>query len=1265
MDRHFYKMFLMLMFMVAVACRAVASASVAEAGDISADFTRLDWNELHIDSMLPRYTEVIPLESDYRLYDYRVTLEYPEYAPLTTAESAVAVRFDSLIGDHIAVHTHVGVQRKVGMLDVSFIPVIRREGKYHKLLSARITLTPVPKLVPVLKAKAVVSSAARYADHSVLSTGKWVKISVTEDGIYALTRTRLRRMGFSDPNKVRLFGYGGYRQNEVIRADTDYDDLQEIPLVKQDANTWLFWANGLVYWEGNTRIFNPYATRACYFLTEGGEPATLQTLPAVTPSLLTREITSFTDHILYEKDEYAWFSGGCNLYDGVNYASANSHTYSLKTIDSERGEQLTVAFTAAHLGTTAVQANVNGQDVATLSMGSTSKYVYATSDIRTVDVSKHSTGSTWTVRLTSTAGHDARLDYLALHYTRSIKVPDASGFVAFSASSSGKSPVTFVIKCTPDRTRLLRVDAPRVSSALVPMVGRDGNTAEATVADPTARYVAFDVTHSYPEPVYVGEVPNQDLHAADSLDMVIIIPASGKLQAEAQRLADAHAEYDGLRVGVFRADQIYNEFSSGTPDATAYRRFMKMLYDRAQTDADAPRYLLLMGDCAWDNRMLSTAWKSSSPDDYLLCYESDNSFSDIQCYVMEDYFGLLDDGEGANVQDEKSDLGIGRFPVTTRDEAKVMVDKCIRFMSQSNAGAWKNLIVMMGDDGDGNGHMEDADEVANRVRQANPAMEVHKVYWDAYQRVSTIKSNTYPDATKLLRQQMQDGALVMNYTGHGAPYTLSHEFVLQTEDFAGTRGTNLPLWVTAACDVMPFDGQAINIGEQAVLNPQGGALAFYGTTRTVFSSQNLRMNRFFMDYLFAFNSRGERWRLGDVVRLSKGNIISEGGDSGYKENKLHYALLGDPALTIAPRPHAVVLDSLAGVPLSASASVQLRAGQRVEVVGHVEDTAGARLSDFRGVLTSRLFDSQVSVTCLDNAGTGSPFTYIDRTSMLYEAEDSIRGGEFRMEFMVPVDISFSNESGRFVFYAIDHAGVREANGYCEQFTLGGMEDGLESDTIGPKVTAWLNFEDFQDGDVVNATPYFVAQIEDESGVNVSGAGVGHNLLLTVDGRADLTYNLNDYYVREFGDFTRGSVAFTLPSLEAGLHTLTFRAWDLLNNPSATTLTFRVNPSLKPEMLSLSASQNPAVSSTNFLVTYDLPGADCTFTLDVFDFAGHLLWSTTRTDSSPTGQYSIPWNLVTGSGGRLGTGIYFYRCRMQSGDSSYVSKTQKIVVINNK
>ena len=1227
------------------------------AEDLRGAFTVLDWNELRIDSVLPRYSEVIPLESDCRQYNYRVALEYPEYAPLTKHEAEVAQRFDSLIGEEIRVESHVGILRRQGMLDVSFVPVVRRQGRYQKLVSARLMITPQARR-SVRRAPAAADE--RYAAHSVLASGRWAKISITEDGMYRLTRAALRKMGFTNPAKVHLYGYGGHRLNELISGETDYDDLQEVPLYySSELDSWLFWGNGLVYWEGNTRIFNPYATRACYFLTETETGSGIERIEA--PAGDSRQtFATFTDHVLHEKDEFAWFTGGRNLYENANFASAGTRSYQLQTLSSDGDERLTVAFTAGAQSTTTLRVNVNGTDQTDMSLAPLGKYIYGTGATNTFNVaSLRSADQKWNIRLASTAGNDARLDYLALHYTRRI-VP-SSGYVAFSHAGSGIA--TFQIDA-PQNHEVMRIGQPGSPAVLLETSYAEGVGLTLKVDDPTRRYVCFNPAQSFPQPTFEGIIENQDLHALDSLDMVIIIPTSGKLQAQAERLAEAHRLYDQLRVGIVRADQVYNEFSSGTPDATAYRRLMKMLYDRAATHpADAPRYLLLFGDCAWDNRMLSTAWRNHTPDDYLLCFESENSFSDTRCYVMEDYFGLLDDGEGGSLLRDKTDLGVGRFPVTTEAEAGVMVDKCLNFMSLRNAEAWKNVVSMLGDDGDENEHMRYADDVAQRIAKDNPEMEVRKVMWDAYKRISSIRNNGYPEITSLLYKQESEGVLVMNYTGHGSAMGMSHEYVLTIDDFRQFTGSNLPLWVTAACDIMPFDGAAENVGELAVLSPIGGALAFYGTTRTVYAGQNLQMNRYFMNYLFGRDAQGRRYRVGDAVCLSKNAIIKGGLEGGNEENKLHYALLGDPALTFGAPCERVVLDSINGA-LLGEQSVALHAGQKVRLSGHIDGADGEMLADFQGTLTTRLFDSERTITCLNNAGATSAFQYVDRGNALYTARDSVRDGRFSLDFVIPVDINYSDQTGRLVFYAVSTESLTEANGYCEQFTLGDAE-GPADDQEGPAIYAWLNDEDFQNGDAVNSEPFFVAMLEDENGVSASGNGVGHDLQLTIDGRADLTYNLNEYYQADFGDFTRGALSFSIPSLEAGPHQLTFRAWDVLNNTSSTTLDFVVNPSLKPQVLQFVASPNPAVTSTTFLVTHDRPGATCTFTIDVFDFAGRRLWSHTERGSSAGSTYRIPWNLTAQAGGRLGSGIYLCRCQMQCDGSKRVSKTQKIVVLNNK
>lgn len=1217
------------------------------------DITTLNWEELKIDSVLPVYTEVVPLQTDYSLYEYSVGIEYPEYAPLTAKETEVVLKYDSLIHESIDVESYVGISRGEGLLDIAFVPIIRRGNTYLKLISAQIAIISTPKR----QIRRAPAKNERYTAHSKLQSGRWVKISITNDGMYRLTRSALKNMGFSNPSKVHLYGYGGHLQNEVLFNGQEYDDMVEVPLYysqKQDA--WLFWGNGLIHWDGDTRVVNFYANEACYFLTEEADDAASIETEAAFTGAYSGAITTFTDHVLYEKDEYAWYHGGRSLFENINYANSNSHSYSLQPIDLEKALKLTVAFSASNKTKTEMTTYVNGTPMGTMSLPQTEIYIYGTATTAVYDLSKLEKTSTWNVRLTSTAGQNARLDYLSLSYERKLK--PSSGYVAFKPNSNTSS----VYQIDGAGLKVMRVGCPGDPAMLIGSV-QNNNATYVKLPGGTRQYVAFDEGYSFPEPKVVGTIQNQDLHALDSLDMVIIVPTSGKLLEQAQRLVDAHKQYDGLRCVIVRADQIYNEFSSGTPDATAYRRLMKMLYDKVEDKDDAPKYLLLFGDAAWDNRMVSINWRNYSPNDYLLCYPSENSFSDTKSYVMEDYFGLLDDGEASDVLRAKPDLGVGRFPVTSVADAKIMVDKTITYLSRENAGSWKNLVYLLGDDGDQNQHMDYADRVAELIKTNNPEMEVRKIMWDAYKLESTASNLSYPTCTQDIKRAMKEGAAIFNYVGHAATYGFSHEFVMRISDFAEATGNNLPLWVTAACDVMPFDGQVENIGETAVLNPNGGALAFYGTARTVYATQNLYMNNYLMQYLFAKDAKGRKYKIGDAIRLAKNAIVTANMESGYRENKLQYALLGDPTLEFGTPLQKVVLDSINGTNLASSTVVPLKAGQRVRLSGHLADSKGTLKTDFTGTMTARMYDNEETIVCHNNQGANKAFTFKDRTG-IYTCQDSVVNGKFSVDFVIPVDINNSNEVGRFAFYAINNERTQEANGYNERFLLGGMEE-MGTDTEGPAIMAGLNSEEFENGGVVNSTPYFVAKLEDESGINYSGNGIGHDLILCVDNDANKTYTLNSNYVQEFGDFTRGTVSYVLPELEKGPHTLTFRAWDVFNNTNAVSLDFVVDPQMAPNIFSLACSQNPARTSTNFLISYDMAGADCTFTLEVFDFAGRRVWFHQEQGSSSSGLYTIPWNLCTNAGAKLFTGVYLYRCQMSCGDSKKVSKTQKIIVLNNK
>ena len=767
------------------------------------------------------------------------------------------------------------------------------------------------------------------------------------------------------------------------------------------------------------------------------------------------------------------------------------------------------------------------------------------------------------------------------------------------------------------------------------------------------------LTAKYPTPEYLYHITNQDHHADAAADMVIIIPTSQKLLKQAQRLAAFHEQHDSLRVRIVPADELFNEFSSGTPDANAYRRYLKMLYDRAETDSDMPRFLLLFGDCVWDNRMLTSDCATLNPDDYLLCYESENSFNEIRCFIDDGFFCLLDDGEGVDqLRSDKLDMAVGRFPVVTEEDAKAMVDKTIGYVENKNAGAWQNTLVFMGDDGNGNLHMNDVNDAANDIAARYPGYQVKKVMWDAYEGVSTSTGNTYPDVSALLKQQQQAGALIMDYGGHGRADQISHERVLTLADFESFTNSNLPLWVTASCDILPFDGTTPTIGETAVTSSKGGAVAFFGTTRTVYSNYNKSINMAFLRYVLSI-ADGKPMTLGEAQRLAKNQMITTRQDTTV--NKLQYSLLGDPAISLHLPTLSVVIDSINGAKPSANAPVTLKAGSVARVAGHVESQ-----QPFNGVMTALVRDSRELVTCRLNKSSEAktPFTYYDRTNTLFNGADSIRNGRFSFSFVVPKDINYSDGKGLINIHAVSSDHTLEAHGAEENFLVGGSEDS-DLDSLGPKIYCYLNTPQFENGGNVNATPYFVAQLSDADGINAAGNGVGHDLQLIVDGSPSMTYKLNDYFAYDFGTYQSGSVCYSLPELEPGRHTLLFRAWDVLNNSTSATLDFNVVKGLQPTIYSVDVSQNPASTSTTFIISHDFNGSNVDVKIDVFDTSGRMLWSHSESGVSASGAYTVDWDLCQDGGGRLQTGVYLYRVRVSCDGSSEASKAKKLVVINNK
>ncbi|MCD8202817.1 MAG: type IX secretion system sortase PorU [Prevotella sp.] len=1162
-------------------------------------FFNLTADEVRIDSLLPYFTYSVPLGQNWTDSVYTVKIIYPEFLKMSNADSA---RYDKITDkeppEMPEIETNTVVERKKGFLEISFVPLVMRDKKYMKLVSFMLqiesTARPYPAQVKGTGTRAT-SASERYAEHSILAEGTWAKIRVPSTGIYQITESLIKKAGFSNLDKVKIYGYGGALQNETLTAADliEYDDLKEVATCTVDGKR-LFHAQGPVSWNTNTatkRTRNPYSDYGYYLITENDDEP------------LTVDSTTFVDsfypsaddyHAIHEIDNYAWYQGGRNLFEDspVNLGSSKSYTIDLPSGAADYGV-LSIGTTAGLASS--VQISVNDSVVGTqnITLGSYDNGNETESTYRIYNFKASNT-----VTITPTSGGPVRLDYISLYENNPKPRPTLAG-------------------------------------------------------------------KSYDAPEYVYNITNQDHHADGPVDMVIIIPTSGKLLAQAERIKELHEQKDSMTVRIVPADELFNEFSSATPDANAYRRYLKMLYDRAETEDEMPSYLFLFGDCVWDNRMNTTDCKNLDPDDFLLCLESENSFSSTDCYVDDGFFTNLDDGEGGTPKTDKGDIAVGRFPARDADQAQILVDKTINYVKNENAGSWQNIIMCMGDDGNENQHMKDAEEMASLIESINPSLYVKRVMWDSYNRVTTSTGNSYPDVSKLIKEQQNNGALIMNYNGHGRADQISHEIVLTLSDFEQFTNKNLPLWITASCDIMPFDMQEDNIGEEALLNANGGAVAFYGTARTVYVDRNRYINKAFLNALLTPSDDGKYITLGEAQRIAKNNLITTATDVTL--NKLQYALLGDPALVLNIPKQSAVIDSINGVAVaSASDLPSLKAGSKVTLKGHINNDDSIIDTSFNGTATIVVRDSKNEVVCRLNDtssdGASTAFTYYDRINTIYSGSNNVTDGEFSLSFAVPMDISYSNESGLINVFAVNTETYETVNGYNEDFTVGGTEK-VNNDSIGPSIYCYLNSPSFTNGDNVNPTPYFVAEVTDNDGINAAGSGIGHDMMLIIDGDANMTYNLNDNFTFDFGSYTKGSTFYSIPELSLGAHTLKFRAWDILNNCSTAELSFNIVNALKPDYISISCSSNPATTNTTFIINHDRAGSDIDIQIDVFDISGRPLWSHEENGTASSSSYTVDWDLKGNNGEQLETGVYIYRVRISSDGSQAVSKAQKLVIIN--
>lgn len=1105
------------------------------------------------------------------------------------------------------------------------------------------------------------AEGSQYASNSVLSSGKWVKVRVAEDGIYKLTTTDLAKMGFSNLENVAVYGYGGWPLDEDF--STPYiDDLPEVA-VWRGSDYLLFYGKGARKWEYSLssgcfeHTNNPYSNYGYYFVTEKETAGrTMEKVASVEGATL--QVTTFDDYVLHEQELVSVNNSGRELYgESFETTLSRDFTVSVPGITNEDG-MVSLSFIARPTGTAGkVTMSVDGNQLISSRITTVSDSYVKAKAVNQVAAWKSDKEESVKVTIQyNTTGHEnVRLDYFRLQMKRLLKVYD--GYTFFRNIATIGNTSRFIVQNADVNTLVFDV-TDGVNPWQVETTLEGTELSFSVPASTVLREFVAVKPAQIKSPEVVGEVNNQNLHALEQQDMIII--AQPVFYEQAERLAEAHRVQDGLSVRVVAPELIYNEYSSGTPDATAYRRFMKMFYDRQTSTDDAPKYLLLFGDGSYDNRQLTSAWKSIDMSNMLLTYQTENSLND-NSFVVDDYFGYLDDSDNKkNLYSKKLCLGIGRFPVRTLEQATQAVDKVISYMGNQDCGSWKNNLCFMADDGSNSDayttkHMQQADQLATYIESNHPNFLVNKLYFDAYKKEQSGGQGGYPDVRSNLQKLLKDGLLLFNYTGHGNTIALSDEQVITQTDITQYSYSHLPVWITATCEFTRFDDVSTAAGESVFLNKNSGGIALFTTVRLGFPESNFSMNDKLIRYLLEKNS-------GSVRTLGEAMLETKNALSSVRE--LGFCLIGDPALKLALPEYRIQVTSVNGQSVD-DEPIAFKALEKVTVEGQVVNTLGNLAVDFTGVINPTIKDSKISVTCLDNNNTGeTPFAYTDYPNTLFIGNDSIREGKFSFTFTVPKDISYSGLQGKMSLYAIDSQNGNEAQGSFNNFIVGGTSITAEKDTVGPEIRAlYLNDTTFVEGGQVNTTPYFVAKVWDKSGVNITGSSIGHDMMLVIDESSALSYNLNSYYELLPGEEGMGIVKFPIPELEPGVHMAEFWVWDIQNNSTVYTFTFEVVEGLKPFIFDVIATPSPAREQVTFHITHNRPESRMKVGIMVYDLAGRRLWKHEESGMSDLFKaYSVSWNLTIGGGARVRPGVYIYRAVISTDNSKEATKASKLIIL---
>lgn len=1119
-----------------------------------------------------------------------------------------------------------------------------------------------------------------WANSSVLSSGDWYKVSVEESGVYKLSPSFFSASGIDasstgiDIDNIRVFGNGSGilpSPNFTPRKD----DLNEIAVKAVDQNLnglfdgndyILFYVKGPHAWNHTTgasfftHTQNFYRDLNFYYINIGTTNGKRIIEDNINPGVSNISVNSYDDYTFTE-DENENIVGAGRVWVGDLFDFTLQYNYGFNFPDLDKNSPVNVRVNAvarSSTGNTTMDVLEGGQVVSSLGFSAHNNtqgadFVTKT-DNRSQFVSQNDNFSL-TLRYNNAVNPSAVawLDFIEVQVRRSLKWR-GSKLIFRDLNSVGVGNVA-EYQIESGTTAIEIWDITEINNQFSIPTQLNGNilTFKAS-ADSLREFMAISGSN-FPEPVFVSEMDNQDLHSISSADMIIVVHAN--FLSAAERLAEHHRDFDNMVVEVVDVDHVYHEFSSGGQDIAAIRDFTRMVYDRSMGTTHQLKYLLLFGDASYDYRDRLTNNNNYIP----IWQDPARPFSLYTSSVTDDFYGMLEADEGNSLTNNDLDIGIGRIPSESLGQAESYVDKVIHYVTGENRfGDWRNRVLLLADDADQNWERQFltvSESLQRRTNNASNSFIVDKIYTDAYRQISSSGSQTYPEANNDMFRKVQQGNLVTNYIGHGGEIGLSSEKLLGLADVNGwTNYDAMPLFITITCEFTRVDDpKRVSAGEQLMFNPNGGAIGLISTTRVVDVNTAVNLNALVFDSIFALGPNQLPKRLGEIIKDSKNGLPGN-------PTRLKFSLFGDPAMRLAIPFNRVQTTAINGVPVSQGSLDTIKALSKVQIEGQVNDIFDQKISTFNGILNVSVFDKAALRATLANDGVGSPQSFELQNNLIYKGKVDVKNGDFSIEFLTPFDIAYQFGFGKISYYAenkeVDAAGV------FDTIIVGGLNPNAGEDNQGPTVQLFMNDKSFVRGGLTGTDPILLAVLADSSGINTVGSSVGHDIVAIIDDETDKSFVINDFYEADLNSYTSGEVRYPLFDQAVGNHNLKLKVFDVYNNFTKAETDYLVAESASLALDHVLNYPNPFTNYTEFQFEHNRANQPLDIQVQVFTVTGKLVKTiNTSIISSGNRVVGIAWDGLDDFGDKIGKGAYIYKLKVKSTlDNVQTEQYEKLVIL---